>query len=110
MVKEITNIQAFADALADPHHELQVIDFYAQWCGPCKVFAPKFEIMSTRYPNVGFYKIDTDQPDILDVVNACEITSLPTFCFFQNGIYITKISGADEMAISSTINTYLPQC
>ena len=42
---------------------LVVIDYYAQWCGPCKMMAPHFEAAVAKYPTVHFYKIDVDDAE-----------------------------------------------
>ena len=56
-----------------------VIDFYADWCNPCKMVAPILEEISTEYPNVEFYKIDTDAESELAAVFG--IRSIPSILF-----------------------------
>ena len=91
----LTTIKEFADAISDQNHKMVVIDFYADWCGPCKKIAPFVYELADKYPEVGFYKIDSDVESVLAVTQACEVSSLPTFCFFINGKYITKLVGAN---------------
>ena len=107
MVKEITKVEEFTQALTNTANNLVIIDFYGQWCPPCKIIAPKFEIMSQKYPTVGFYKIDINTPDGEKIATACEIKSLPTFCFFINGQYSTRIVGGDDVKLEALIQQNL---
>ncbi len=57
-----------------------IIDFYADWCGPCKMLSPIFEKLSKKYENrIDFYKVDTDKEQ--DVASALGVKSLPTILF-----------------------------
>ena len=60
-----------------------IIDFYAEWCGPCKFIAPLFEQLSTQYPNVRFCKVNIDVAR--DVATQLSIRSVPTFQLYSNG-------------------------
>jgi thioredoxin 1 len=108
MVKEIKNLQEFAEAIGNNESGLVVIDFYGQWCPPCKLISPKFVKMSEKYPTVGFYKLDVDVPDVSSVVAACVITSLPTFCFFNKGISIDRMIGSNDVQLENMIKQNLP--
>ena len=59
--------------------KLTVIDFYATWCGPCKVMAPIVEKMKAKYPNVEFKKVDIDQEQELTM--QYQVDAVPTFVF-----------------------------
>jgi thioredoxin len=65
-----------------------VVDFYADWCGPCKYMAPYFEKLAEMHPEAKFVKYDVDQDDSKDPASVCstyKITALPTFDFFYLG-------------------------
>lgn len=71
------------------------IDFWATWCGPCRVISPIFEQLSdhSEFSSVKFYKVDVDeQPDISQEVG---IRAMPTFLFFKDGIKIGEVVGAN---------------
>jgi len=103
MVQEIKTVQEFSDAIDTSDTDLIIIDFYTDWCGPCKTMAPKFATMAKKYPNVGFYKINTDNPAFTELCDVCEIRVLPSFCLFYEGKYINKITGSDDKYIEKIL-------
>ena len=84
---------------------LSIVDFYTDWCGPCKRIAPVMEEMASKNSDVKFYKINAEYPDpsIQKVVKACDVTSYPTFCFFKSSKCIKKVEGANAAAIEQAI-------
>ncbi|KAI0476006.1 mitochondrial small ribosomal subunit Rsm22-domain-containing protein [Xylariaceae sp. FL0804] len=81
-----------------------VTDFYADWCGPCKMIAPTFESLSTKYSKPGkitFCKVNTDnQPD---VAQAHGVRAMPTFIIFRNGSAIETLQGANPPALTAAV-------
>lgn len=72
-------------------NEIVLIDFFATWCEPCKMFAPIFEKVSENHPDITFGKVDTDaQPEI---AGAFGIKSIPTFMVFRDQIGLLSESG-----------------
>jgi thioredoxin 1 len=78
-----------------------IVDFFATWCGPCKMISPKFEAFSEVYNNVIFIQIDVD--DVSDVAEACEVRAMPTFQVYKDGKMIDEIVGADPVKLESAI-------
>ncbi|HAT48729.1 MAG: thioredoxin [Magnetococcales bacterium] len=72
-------------------HDMVIIDFWASWCGPCKTFAPIFERVSNRYPDVIFGKVETD--DQQELAQAFQIRSIPTLMIFREQIIIFSQPG-----------------
>ncbi|GAA2156776.1 MULTISPECIES: thioredoxin [Glycomyces] len=73
-------------------NEIVLVDWWADWCGPCKMFAPTFEASSEKHPDVVFGKIDTeDQPELSGEAG---IQSIPTLMAFRDGILLYSQPGA----------------
>lgn len=71
---------------------LVVIDFYADWCGPCRFIAPKVEEFSKEVPSVHFGKINVDTIKHKEVST---IQAMPTFRLYKNGKQVAEVVGAD---------------
>ena len=71
--------------------ELMVVDFFATWCGPCKMLAPVLDELSNEINDVKFVKIDTDEN--MDLAMEFNITTIPTLVFMKNGIEIDRKVG-----------------
>lgn len=71
---------------------LTVVDFWAPWCGPCKMFGPIFENVSTKYDNIKFCKLNVDE-DGLDISKEFGVMSIPTIILFKDGKEIKRNIG-----------------
>ncbi|MFW5746966.1 MAG: thioredoxin [Nanoarchaeota archaeon] len=68
-----------------------VVDFAAEWCGPCKMFAPVFEEVSEGFKDVLFAKVDVD--DAPKTAEKFGVQSVPTILFFKDGIEVDRFTG-----------------
>ena len=71
---------------------LTLVDFWAEWCGPCKSMHPIFESLAKQYPNVKFARVNVDQNQNISMKFA--VQSIPTFIMFKSGKIIDKMMGA----------------
>lgn len=91
MAKEFTDSNFQTDVLASD--KLTVVDFWAEWCGPCRAIGPVIEELSKEYDgkaNVGKMNVDLNSK----VPSDYGITSIPAILFFKNGEMVDKLVGA----------------
>ena len=72
--------------------DILFLDFWADWCGPCKQFAPIYEEASQKHENITFGKVDTE--DQQQLAAAAGITSIPTIMGFREGVLVLSQPGA----------------
>ncbi|MFV0458948.1 MAG: thioredoxin [Actinomycetales bacterium] len=73
-------------------NDIVLVDWWAEWCGPCQRFAPIFDSASTEHPDIVFGKVDTEAQQSLSA--AAGITSIPTLMAFREGVLVFAQPGA----------------
>jgi|TARA_B110000014_G_C20079778_1_gene564064 thioredoxin 1 len=84
------NSSNFGDALLK--NKLLLVDFWAEWCGPCKSMHPIFSRMAKKYDHVRFARVNVDNSQ--DIAARFNVQSIPTFIMFKNGENVQQMVGA----------------
>lgn len=85
--------------------KLLVIDFFAEWCGPCRHMKPCLRECDEKYPEIVIVKVDVDANEA--VANKENIEVMPTFIFYKNGNKLGEFSGSSKEALMNKIQEFL---
>ena len=88
-VKVYTSADMKAENLSKDH--LTLVDFWATWCGPCRMLSPIVEEVAAETNDVVFAKVDVDEN--MDLANALQITGVPTLMLFKDGELVERAVG-----------------
>ncbi|MFP3189897.1 MAG: thioredoxin [Thermoproteota archaeon] len=97
-------IENFKDVISS--NKLVIVDFWAEWCGPCKFMEPIIDELARKYENVVFGKVNVDEEPVL--TQNFNIMSIPTFIIFKNGKPQEVIVGArSKRDLEAIISKYV---
>jgi thioredoxin len=98
---ELQTKNEFEDLLKSD--DLVLVDFFADWCGPCRAFAPVFASFATAHPNVTCRKLDVEK--LNDIAQTYKVRSIPTLMLFKKGsVAKTHVGGLDEVELTSFVD------
>merc|ERR1712137_1126946 len=82
---------------------LTVVDFYADWCGPCMAIKDDFAALAEKFAGVQFAKVDVD--NLSSLASKFGVQGIPCFMFFKSGEKVDEVVGANISAVSSKIES-----
>lgn len=89
MVHTVTSASEFNEAVASG---AVVVDFFATWCGPCKMVAPLLEKLEPKFESIKFLKIDIEE--VPEIASEYQVSAVPTFLYFKDGKVVNVVRGA----------------
>ena len=98
MVRELTPTDNLDELLKD---KLVVIDFFAEWCPPCKMIGPIFVELAEKHKEITFFKANTGT--VQQFASKFGVKSIPTFIFFKNGAEVDRLVGANKADLEKKI-------
>ncbi|XP_049764337.1 thioredoxin-2-like [Schistocerca cancellata] len=100
-VKEISTPEELATLLEEAGDKLVVVDFFADWCGPCKIMSPRVTELANAHDDVIFIKVNIDECD--EIVKRYGISSIPTFVFIKGGEKLDSLIGANYELLTNKV-------
>ncbi|RCI12321.1 hypothetical protein L249_0061 [Ophiocordyceps polyrhachis-furcata BCC 54312] len=98
-VIEVKTAEEFKDLLKK--HPKVAVDFYAEWCGPCKIISPVFKQLSEQHSDITFLSVDVDKLEA--VAQEYGIRAMPTFIMFKDGEKSNELTGANKSGLEEKI-------
>ncbi|ORX91002.1 thioredoxine 2 [Basidiobolus meristosporus CBS 931.73] len=102
-IQHIHSVSEFEELLKSDKYV--IVDFFATWCGPCKMIAPKFEKLAGDFPNAIFAKVDVDE--LPDIAASASVRSMPTFHIYKDGQKVDVIVGANPTKLIGAVTAVL---
>ncbi|KAG5192942.1 thioredoxin-like protein [Tribonema minus] len=104
-VVECLTVAKLDQEIKEAGNMLVVVDFFADWCGPCKAIAPKYKAMAEEFPKAVLLKVNVDKNKAAS--ERYSVSSMPTFVFLKGGRVVDTLKGADEGTLRTKIKSYM---
>lgn len=106
IVVQIETKEDFDIFIKEAGSTLVVVDFYADWCGPCKLIKPTVEKLAADYAGkVYFAQVNVDENS--DTAESEQVSAMPTFKLYKNSIKVAELTGANESKLAELITLNL---
>ncbi|OLL26785.1 Thioredoxin-1, partial [Neolecta irregularis DAH-3] len=102
MVHLVSSTQSFKEHISKDQYT--IVDFYANWCAPCKAIAPILVRLSNTYASIKFLKVDVDEQS--EVAAEEKIKAMPTFVVYRNGQRVDELVGANQDKLEKLVIKY----
>lgn len=104
MVKEVENLGDLIKIIDEAGSKTIIIDFFAEWCGPCKAISPKVAELANSHPNIIVLKVDVDKA--ADIGEKYDITAMPTFKVIKNKQVVDTVIGGNPDRVVDLFNKH----
>lgn len=104
LLQKMNKLATFQSLLKTPEKKLTIIDFQAQWCGPCRMMKPHWEQLQSKYSQIKFYEVDVDENP--EIAKECDVSAMPTYILLKNGKVVDKLVGANPHLLREKITTW----
>lgn len=104
-VTEIKTEQGFTNALKSSTNQLVVVDFFANWCGPCKELHHILEDLAKKNPSAKFYRMNVDS--FHAICSKYSIYKLPTVIFLRRELELERVEGLNGERLARTLKKHL---
>lgn len=104
-VHQVHENEEFGPIINTAGNKLLVVDFYADWCGPCRAIAPYFEELSNTYTDAVFVKVNTQSAD--KIAESFRVRGIPYFVLMRNGTMVDTLTGANKEELKAKIEKAL---
>ncbi|KAJ6585021.1 thioredoxin-like protein [Mycena capillaripes] len=81
-----------------------VVDFHAEWCGPCKAIAPRFNQLASQNPQVEFLRVDVDEQT--QIAETFHVSAMPTFFAIKSNAVVGMLRGADPQGLARLVKQH----
>ncbi|KAH9467436.1 hypothetical protein Pst134EA_011082 [Puccinia striiformis f. sp. tritici] len=107
-ITPLKTLQEFHSAIGKGSEEecCAIIDFWATWCGPCRVISPQFEKLASEDTSgkLKYYKVDVDEA--AEIASEAGISAMPTFIVYKKGTAVESMKGASAAGLAALIGKY----
>ena len=100
MVRELANTPEYQQVTGSGK---VVVDFFANWCGPCVAIGPYYGQLAAANPDVTFVKVNVDLPQLKQAMQLANVRCMPTFVFYHNGVLVDRLEGANQGALAQKV-------
>ncbi|CAK91327.1 unnamed protein product (macronuclear) [Paramecium tetraurelia] len=80
---------------------VSIVDFYTDWCGPCKTIKPLFHKLSLEHPHINFYNVNIDK--VREIADSLQVSSIPTFIIYENGQQKERWTGGNQQTLINNL-------
>ncbi|RNA11463.1 cytosolic thioredoxin Trx1 [Brachionus plicatilis] len=101
MVRQIASVDEFKQVISQG---TVVVDFYATWCGPCKMIAPFLEQLSKDYTSIQFIKVDVDELE--EISSEAGVSAMPSFYVYKDGKVVDQLVGASKEKLEAMVKKF----